>query len=562
MDGPWDSVDLKPTVKRVDVWEISGKPKGQRLHELEDDIKLATRQIYKCCHHPVAWYNRAIYLEELGYSDLAAGDFYKAILLCNAALDNVEETRAMGDYVRLILGMGLWMFQPELWNQVTAEDFRAAIEDTLSQTRIRSYDQLTRCMNDMQAFWDLYHLGEETVTKLFEKIPSDLDKDTAESLLARPLQAVDALRASYRLWQKHSGITDDLQLIETMRTGNSYSRQWPWLRKSRLRRSKKLLADINREMEKASDGKLVVRNSAIRDGLGGDSKESPDVLGVFAAKDIAAGDLALLDSTMLSALDYPDTNSCSHCQRIFSWPPTHCSNLNCSTRFCTDLCLEMASECYHKPLCGKDFSWMYTEGEPRENQHAAIMLRIIAASVQRGCHPLEHTLIARLTATYAGDKLEGYSFKGQITTPHRILEQLTIDPFSTPHFDTWVLRTIRSRLMTNMLKDHSRSRDMVAVMPLYSLFNHSCSAPLSYRRIEHHEGTSDLALCADVGIRRGDEVFVKYVACEDGSEVRERRERLWCWFGGGCACERCAREAGDAGEEGEEMEVGEGKGRS
>ena len=352
-----------------------------------------------------------MYLQELGYSDLAVGDFYKAVLLCNAALDGVEETSVVGDYVRFVMGIALWIYQPELWNRVEAEDFRQAIEDTLAQTRIKSYDQLTRCLNDLQAFWDLYHLSEETITKLFERTPSDLDKETAESLLGRPLQAVEALRASYPACQEHCGTRDSLQIIEAVRTGNVYSRQWPWLRKARLRRSKKLLADINREMEKASGGKFEVRNSAIRDGLDDPAEEGPDVLGVFATKDVRPGDLALLDSTMLSALERPDPNSCAHCLRVFSWLPARCHH--CATKFCTDLCLEMASGCYHKPLCGQDFSWIHAEGEPRENQYVAILLRVFAACIQSRTHPLEHTLIKRLTASYAGDKLEGWSFRGQ-----------------------------------------------------------------------------------------------------------------------------------------------------
>ena len=85
-----------------------------------------------------------------------------------------------------------------------------------------------------------------------------------------------------------------------------------------------------------------------------------------------------------------------------------------------------------------------------------------------------------------------------------------------------------------MLKD--RDREMVAVMPLYSLFNHSCAAQLDYQRVEG--GTSDMALTVGPeGIRKGEEVFVRYVDCKGDREAR--RAKLWWWFGGECRCRKC-----------------------
>ena len=75
------------------------------------------------------------------------------------------------------------------------------------------------------------------------------------------------------------------------------------------------------------------------------------------------------------------------------------------------------------------------------------------------------------------------------------------------------------------------------------MMNHSCDPSLEYLEdVSQPGGGTNLALVATRDIRAGEEVFVSYIDVERYQSVGERRRKLFPWFGGNCACTRCAAE--------------------
>ncbi|MCJ1351948.1 MAG: hypothetical protein MMC33_001932 [Icmadophila ericetorum] len=551
MDGAWKlKVGIKPTVAKVRIWDFSGVPDGNRNSELSRLIRANTANNIACLpHHPVSWFQRGQYLAELGFIDLAAGDCFKAIALANAALDKNPETIVFGELVRIEIAMSLWFLNNPKFRRMTTQSLNDEVDRMLSQARLGGYSTLTGIMFDMVAYWDVVNMGVETVEKALARPPVD-SKEGAMflSLAERPAQAAERLREG--IPRLRNLMETPFALIEGIRVGYTYGRPWPWMKISHIRRSKKLTEEINKEMLIASDGMLEVRYSRVKDSAQyiSTSNDNPsksksqtqDVLGVFTTRDIFDGETALIDRTLIAALDYDKKSHpephCNHCLQLSSCP-VHCTT--CDTAYCSKECKNLARHVYHKVLCGKDFTFLHAYGQPDESQYAFLLLRILAMCVQSNTHPLEHPLIARLTASYEGDHLEAWSLPSYILKPHQILEKLGVDPYTDPRFDTWVIRTIMSRLLTNLCS----SKRFAALRPLYSMMNHSCRPSLEYLEDVGMPGNgTNLALLASRDIRKGEEVFVSYIDIERYKTREERRKKLFPWFGGDCACERCVEE--------------------
>lgn len=196
-----------------------------------------------------------------------------------------------------------------------------------------------------------------------------------------------------------------------------------------------------------------------------------------------------------------------------------------------------------------------------------VMCRLLLAAIQDGVsNPLDHSLVARLTPTYRYDA-EPQSFyrHTDIDIPMRALQQFGIDIFADHNFDTWVLFTVFARAENNscgcLLSE--------SLMPLFSLFNHSCEPNLEWIRprggsrensdneeedenndqsffgrqpVEEGIDHSTIIVTTLRDIKKGEQLFVEYDSFVHDDSLWERRSRLKKWLAGNCMCERCVRE--------------------
>ena len=94
-----------------------------------------TQMIIGLPYNPRHWLCTGRCLDKMGYPGLAAGDFYKTILLCDAAIDNYTTPNSLGESVLLELGMTLWVEQPTKWEGLSDELFKHRLVIACIQSR-------------------------------------------------------------------------------------------------------------------------------------------------------------------------------------------------------------------------------------------------------------------------------------------------------------------------------------------------------------------------------------------------------------------------------------------
>lgn len=482
MDTPFDITEWQPTLPSEEPGE------GEIAAELPTlilTLNTQTRTIYRHPYDPSTWLRRAETLSRMRYPELAVGDAYKAILLCRTLLARLSDTDGRW---RLGYRMGFWMLDE-------VDDDRE-------------------------------------------------DNPAAESLDERlaNLQA-DAHRVEVL----------NLYFFPGLEEGRFAARMYPWMEARHRVRSDELMARVNEEFAEAppgckGDGRLVAKGkgkkrrpseempgNVVDDGGGpcctlkrhafGDfssasgGKDSSDTLGVFAARDIAKGTVILVDETETWGCTGPGTDG--NTANLYG-------GVGCSDPVHPNLPYEDTSQ---------DLRWIR---ERAGTMAAAVLLRcrfLIRCIRDRVPHPLDHTLIARLTPTYRRDKVRLFSLEHDISIPNDCLQQHGIDIFANPAYDTWVLFTLEARIENNSWSDPIHT----CISPLFSLFNHSC-APNAEWTVKADHTTLVIRVEEPGGVREGEQLLLMYDGFMFGQPVGKRRRRLRKWFDGECQCVKCARE--------------------
>ncbi|KAF3047128.1 hypothetical protein E8E12_011374 [Didymella heteroderae] len=458
------------------------------------------------------WTERANRYMQLNYPELAVGDAYRAKLLYERA-DAAAEDRKRSS--------------KSLEEPIVAEE----------QVRINAYTVLGQALYDCHCHWECFEFWLSlTHAKHFPQLSRlALTKANAlKQLLAQKKQAA----ATY-------GGTA-AQQRDMLRDGSVVTVHYPWIAEHHLRRSLELVERVNEEL------KDNVQPPALR--LGNSTLSPlPDVLGMFAARDIKKGECILIDRTATGAVSRPP--STPHCEACYDAPLTSPTTASCcSALFCSPACRDLALGTYHRALCGRDFSWLLAPAASlRENaspMRPLLLLRFLALCVAAGpsAHPLEHPLIARLTPLANCGHLDVFTLHESVTTPLRILSQLGVDVFADARFSTAVLHTLWTRLANNKAGSYDPSLGFVdAITPFLPLFNHSCEPNVEYQK---EEGTTTIRFFALRDIAKDEEVFDSYQDVEDLPR-EERVRRMWPWFEQECLCGKCRKEApAEAGEKG------------
>lgn len=101
----------------------------------------------------------------------------------------------------------------------------------------------------------------------------------------------------------------------------------------------------------------------------------------------------------------------------------------------------------------------------------------------RVTHPLDHSLIARLTATYREGKWRSFDLENDIVVPHEALRKFGIDIFGNPNYaDSYVLFEMMSRIDNNAWSNPGTT----SINGLFSLINHSCEPNARWKSQKSH----------------------------------------------------------------------------
>ncbi|EMC94777.1 hypothetical protein BAUCODRAFT_73217, partial [Baudoinia panamericana UAMH 10762] len=523
---------------------------------------------------------------QLGYHDLAAGQSYKALLLCDAISDasDVYHAEAIEDQRELIQQIPLVerirLLKGELQSDGAAmpRDARPDIDvelDYWSRKHYLPWIYLLLCRS--LTLCGCFRTAHEYIIQARERKICLGDPRFSE--MATRLPEVVA---------QHFGIT----LEELRKTAYWDVKQWPnqglvrrevypWNSWEPDRLAE--LPNLNAMMAKVAP-KLEVRAVELPALTGNSNQKTVVQLGVFAKEDIAPGDVVLDEESLLTAnnrlqdalcdacsadlpdLDDPasdDTRECPHCQAVF-----------CSVR-----CAKRAQHGYHYSICEKGLDALLRDvppAEAAESLYSLLVMRTIGMAETQECHPLELLEVKYIWGDFhnlpltehlippstALPRTLPFSFEHNILFPMQIMEKIEIDPYSETHYDLWVFNTIYAKLrgtasarLSGLGGRPVRGPEVSAVHPMWCLANHSCDPNVSWEwggsikfwaRKERvaWEGRGVKVVRSKAGIRKGEEVLNHY--CDITLPVKERREWARGALGGDCMCARCVWEAEQA----------------
>jgi len=317
-------------------------------------------------------------------------------------------------------------------------------------------------------------------------------------------------------------------------------------------RSNEVVDTMARQMHMASDGACAVRSSHIQKHQP-DNSLGEDVMGVFAHRDIAAGEVLFVDRTATGVTMVEEDRCPLCCALTTKLVEVRCPG--CAKLFCSTDCLATATLAGHLALCRqKSKSIEYTAfGKETPKQfsrtvRAKLLLRYLECVIQymksvdsQRLHPLQVLPMMRLTPKYTGHEIVPFSLVDDIIMPIDMLQSLGIDIFAEDRFDTWVLFTMRLRLNNNVVGINMPNKDDIyGVYPMMAILNHSCDPSVVYSK-EGKDAT--IVVIAVRDIAEGEEIFTSYLSEPQGLSLEERREALMAWFGTSCRCDRCLKES-------------------
>ena len=499
-----------------------------------------SKQILLTPYNPEYWFRRADTLLHLGYPELATGDARKACLLIESAIDDMGDD--LGEKVKAAYSTFLQLEQyDEERNSLESDLWMTRVRDCLIELLRNTYRLSLKAIEFTLDPWEALHICQEAK----HKYPND-DYFPEEFRVYKA--QFEKARQTIRM-ERHTAAEANQQLIQ----GRIFLRQYPFIPAEYLRRSGSLITLIQTEFTAASPKCKLVRspesNRPIR------TSEPTDVLGIFASSDIAISEHLFADATVIGATNTlltPNEPTCEACCGTIS-PDGKTKVLAkcCPAVYCSRQCQTRAMASYHEVLCGQDFGWLCEAAKPaNDSSHPGldglVWLRVLSLCVQSDCHPLQHPLLARLTAQYKSPTVHRWSYEWNVDIPIQILRQLGVDVWVDHRFDTWVLQTIWARLINNRNVKMHHGRAVVAVNPLFSFFNHSCEPNATWRSsMETSTGGTTVEITATRPMRKDEEIFISY--CDDGAKgkdlIKDRRQDLLMpWLGQKCECPRCERE--------------------
>lgn len=555
---------------------------------------------YRSPYDPEGWLHLANIYFEFCFNDLQVASAHKAIYLTNQGLDLKD--KHIGQKVREAVGMRL------------SCPFNIVIVDELEHALTKGYKALLRGLLEMSAYWD----GLKEAKRAFEIFPANQDI----LLLQRMMKNEFHMRTT--AIQESNQLAEDIKHLS--RIGRTFKRKYPWLEERLFIRSPAFLGEINTSFNSTNcevrplfvpqidpntskprrSYRLVTKTS--KQHLAAhpfDTGTNVGPLGVFAKRTIHKDEILLTDHnlTVVPVTPSKKLQHCDACHALLIPPflrdgevrrPPCCHNV----AYCSIKCASAALNGYHKVLCGKDFKWLYKSAANKEldpSWQPGALLRILAivvadlrATPSAKMHPLQHPLLARLTAGYESDpsqaKEQVWNYFSHVIAPTRILAQLGVDVFADPLWSAEVIHCIYWRIINNACRTSSctvvdgklEKVTLSGIGPGYIFFNHSCEASVEWMGAGSCEGAARIGAAAAAaagsatalgkrrkaseerevldgeGEREGVKVGCNALLClatraiKKGEEVRisylppGKRQQLGRWFEGGkCICGAC-----------------------
>ena len=309
-------------------------------------------------------------------------------------------------------------------------------------------------------------------------------------------------------------------------------------------------------------------------------------LGVFAKEDIAAGEIVLDETSMLTANNKLLDALCDACSAdlpALGTPEASTAHScpDCAAVFCSEDCYNEAMVQYHPALCDMDVEAIAKDvpaAQAAESLYSLLLLRALAMAQTQECHPLELKEVKYLWGDFLQLPLEErwqqkehpglpalhiprtlpFSFEHNIRLPFHMLEKMDLDIFANPQYDVWVFNTLYAKFrgtasarLSGLGGRAIRGPEVSAVHPMWSLANHSCDPNVSWEwggsinfwareeRVSWQKDGREVR-ASEAGIKKGEEVLNHY--CDIELPVKERREWARGALGGDCRCRRCVWE--------------------
>ncbi|QSZ30669.1 hypothetical protein DSL72_000227 [Monilinia vaccinii-corymbosi] len=551
----------------------------ERRHELTQKLKEEPYDL-------LLYLERASVYSDLGYPDLAAGDSYRALLLCDELKDESFE-----------------------YHEQALETFKSRLAEGFSNDTLARHIRATAGISEhiiegkgIQVI-DVEKVDEEVYMRVADKAALRCHRNLSLSLLL-----CGCLKSSYDFCSrglkgspddeelnqvkdyiftvaKRRLKTDEVDVSELPDQGLVRREIYPWNDHEPNRFSQESLDFLNREL-RAISSKVEVRavelptlvEAAIVPDEDGNIPTNKQ-LGLFATDDIQPGETILEETSVLTVNNRLKDALCDACSTVLPPLGKSSSVVGCpdcyDIMFCTESCLDLALETYHPAICEKDVDTISKDPDPKESPNALYLLllaRSLAMSATQEVHPLDLKEVKFIWGDFLDSASNAipisprsepppvwtlpFSFSSNISTPLHILEKMDIDIFAElASYDLWILNTLYSKFRgtaSARVNPNTGIPEVAAVHPLWCLANHNCDPNAQWEW-----GGRMTLWCRDTrvggrkgGIKRGDEVWNHY--CDIELAVRDRREWAEGSLGGWCRCERCRIEAGemDAGDRG------------
>lgn len=312
-------------------------------------------------------------------------------------------------------------------------------------------------------------------------------------------------------------------------------------------------------------------------------------LGLFATEDIAPGETALEEKSLLTAVARLHDSYCDACSvplphslgqsSTEDAPENIISCEECDeVFFCSRDCHDLAQESYHPSICGVDRDEnKVPASEASDFLYSRLLVRALALAETQDISPLELKEVRYIWGDYHGLNLDAiwhnpksaentnafgtvprtlpFSFKYNILIPQNILEKMDVNIFTQSHrYDTWIFNVLYAKFRgtASARQGLDRRPEISAVHPMWCLANHSCDPNIAWdwqgaMRLWAREELVDWKgrnPDTGAGLRKGEEVRSHY--CDIRLPVKERREWAVGALGGDCMCLRCVWEEAEA----------------
>lgn len=507
-----------------------------------------TQQLAALPYDPETWLNRGNCLRLLGFPELALGDVYKARLLVEAGLLPNTSPSVLRQDVRKAFRLKTYTLHTTdpawmRWADAvsTPELLELKVDEMLKRVELQIWTELMEGLMAANCCADYVRMSREAAKKFpndaffpSEVVNADAWFAQREAILRARVDREDMV---------------EVQMQNTLMNGGVYPAPYPYMTDDFLVRDAVVFESIEEDFRRVSTNCMVVR-STIRNTPADGAEEAmteDDCIGAIATRDIAAGEIVLVDN--MSAGSVAVDGDPSGCPTCCATPLKNIFNSCCSVLYCSQVCADVALQTYHAPLCGKDFDYLYLDAKNSTEStdfslDALLLMKVLALSLQEEPkHPLKSKLLVRLTPAYGfkEPKLIIFNFEDHIQKPIAILRTFGIDVFTNPLYDTWVLHTIKCRIQNNKHGQTLEDWPGTSISGLYSMLNHSCGPNVDWR---HETGSSDVTMFAIRDCNKGEEMCISYIGVKGNAlNVVDRREKLMSWFGMACRCGKCTEDS-------------------